>query len=55
MMTVGRSPGLAFMALDFGECAHVPCCYFLHSCRIGNYGNGERGDERHLMIGFVGR
>lgn len=46
--------GLAFMDFDFVECAHVLCCYFFHSCRIGNYGNRERGDETHLM-GPVGK
>lgn len=33
---------------------HLLGCYFFHSCRTGNYGNGKKGGERHL-IGFVGR
>lgn len=54
VMSVGKTLDFAFMGFDFGECAHVLCCYFFHSCRIGNYGNRERGDETHL-IGLVGK
>lgn len=52
-MTVGKTLDLAFMGFDVVECARVLYCYFFHSCRIGNYGNGG-GDETHL-IGLVGK
>lgn len=52
VMTVVKTLDLAFVGFDSGECAHILCCYFFHSCRIGNYGNREREGMKHTRWGL---